>query len=115
MRCRCRCFFRVPSFGFLSPAFRTPRPSSIRPTISIFHTNESHQAKDTVYSYFSLTLNQNACCVGTLLLFVREGFYREARQAFLEVTGGVDGSAPLDDFLERLFPTDPADKHGRCA
>lgn len=42
------------------------------------------------------------------------GFYREARQAFLEVTGRVDGPAPLDDLLEQLFPSDPSDKTPRC-
>eukprot|EP00903_Cladosiphon_okamuranus_P012853 g12010.t1 len=46
--------------------------------------------------------------VRAVLLF--EGFYREARQEFLEVTGRVDGSAPLDELLERLFPSDSAGK-----
>lgn len=32
------------------------------------------------------------------------GFNREARKAILELTGKVDGLAPLDDLLARLFP-----------
>ncbi|CAN0029986.1 unnamed protein product [Pylaiella littoralis] len=39
-------------------------------------------------------------------VFLFEGFYREARQAFLQVTGRVDGPAPLDELLARLFPGD---------
>lgn len=32
------------------------------------------------------------------------GFNREARKAILELTGKVDGPAPLHDLLARLFP-----------
>ncbi|CAM9939354.1 unnamed protein product [Ectocarpus sp. 4 AP-2014] len=42
--------------------------------------------------------------VRAILLF--EGFYREARQAFVEVAGRVDGTVSLDKLLARLFPPD---------
>ncbi|CAN0188937.1 unnamed protein product [Ectocarpus sp. 12 AP-2014] len=42
--------------------------------------------------------------VRAILLF--EGFYREARQAFVEVAGRVDGTVSLDKLLARLFPLD---------
>ncbi|CAM9681897.1 unnamed protein product, partial [Ectocarpus sp. 13 AM-2016] len=40
--------------------------------------------------------------VRAILLF--EGFYREARKAFVEVAGRVDGTVSLDKLLARLFP-----------
>ncbi|CAM9516802.1 unnamed protein product, partial [Ectocarpus fasciculatus] len=44
--------------------------------------------------------------VRAILLF--EGFYREARQAFVAVAGRVDGTVSLDKLLARLFPLDPS-------